>query len=419
MYIKHNILFRLFSYGKKKDRFQIRMRVSFLGHRLDFATGYYINSPQLWDPETGLVTNAQTSHRGRVVAIINNELRRCRDTMEMVFSFFEVNEMTPTIKGIKEAYYSRLSGVAGKPKSEPDFFSAFDEFIQESTVKNSWSASTICRMRTFRREIMAFDKEISLPSLDEKKLTDFTGKLQELFSNSTVAKKLEYLRWFLNWAFRRGYQVNPAFQTYHPSIKMYRNTIVYLTQEELIRIRNLNLSHSHLDKTRDVFLFCCFSGLRYSDVSNLRRCDIKNDHLEITTVKTADSISIELNDVTKAILAKYQGVHFTGNKALPVLSNQSMNRRLKDLGKLAELNEEIRITRYKGSCRKDFFFKKWQLICTHTGRRTFIVQALSLGIPPSIVMKWTGHSGYRAMLPYIDIVDSAKAESMAKFNTLL
>jgi Phage integrase family. len=54
-----------------------------------------------------------------------------------------------------------------------------------------------------------------------------------------------------------------------------------------------------------------------------------------------------------------------------------------------------------------------------TGRRTFIVNALSLGIPPNIVMKWTGHSDYSSMKPYIDIVDDIKATSMTKFNGLL
>ena len=60
-----------------------------------------------------------------------------------------------------------------------------------------------------------------------------------------------------------------------------------------------------------------------------------------------------------------------------------------------------------------------QLVGTHTGRRTFIVNALSLGITPNIVMKWTGHSDYKAMKPYIDIVDSLKASSMTKFDGLI
>ena len=62
---------------------------------------------------------------------------------------------------------------------------------------------------------------------------------------------------------------------------------------------------------------------------------------------------------------------------------------------------------------------KWELVGTHTGRRTFIVNALSLGITPNIVMKWTGHSDYKAMKPYIDIVDSIKASSMTKFDGLI
>ena len=61
---------------------------------------------------------------------------------------------------------------------------------------------------------------------------------------------------------------------------------------------------------------------------------------------------------------------------------------------------------------------KWELAGTHTGRRTFIVNALSLGITPNIVMKWTGHSDYKAMKPYIDIVDSIKASEMSKMNFL-
>ena len=115
-----------------------------------------------------------------------------------------------------------------------------------------------------------------------------------------------------------------------------------------------------------------------SDVNNLRRSDVKGDHIEVTTVKTADGISIELNKVTRAILEKY-----------------------------------------KGNVRTDKIRPKWELVGTHTGRRTFIVNALSLGITPNIVMKWTGHSDYKAMKPYIDIVDSIKASSMTKFDGLI
>ena len=164
-------------------------------------------------------------------------------------------------------------------------------------------------------------------------------------------------------------------------------------------------------------MFCCFSSLRYSDASSLKWNDVKEDHIEVTTMKTADSISIEINEMTRSLLDKYRAVPGKKNDLVfPFYTNQAMNRDLKKLCKLAKINEEIRITTYRGNERIDEIKPKWELIGTHTGRKTFIVNALSRGIPPSVVMKWTGHSDYKSMKPYIDIVDEIKASEMNKMN---
>ena len=93
-----------------------------------------------------------------------------------------------------------------------------------------------------------------------------------------------------------------------------------------------------------------------------------------------------------------------------------MNDYIKNLGEFCDINELINITYYSGNKRTDDVFPKYSLMGTHTGRRTFICNALSLGIPVNVVMKWTGHSDYKAMKPYIDIADKIKMESMKKFN---
>lgn len=134
-------------------------------------------------------------------------------------------------------------------------------------------------------------------------------------------------------------------------------------------------------------------------------------------MKTADSLSIEINDIMGRILEKYRAVpDKRNNLVFPYYTNQAMNRDLKKLCKLAGINEEIRITSYKGNERIDEVKEKWELVGTHTGRKTFIVNALSRGIALSIVMKWTGHNDYKSMKPYIDIVDSIKASEMSKMN---
>ena len=91
---------------------------------------------------------------------------------------------------------------------------------------------------------------------------------------------------------------------------------------------------------------------------------------------------------------------------------------IKELAALAGINEPIRQTYYKGNERIDEVTPKYALLGTHAGHRTFICNALALGIPPQVVMKWTGHSDYKAMKPYIDIADDIKANAMSKFNQL-
>ena len=455
MKIKRKAAFRLFAYGKDKDKYQIRFRVTFNCQRIDLATGCQVSSPKWWDEENELVKSGYAGPKGESDLTINNELRNIKDQMDMVFKFYEINDKIPTPSEITAKYKERISGVMPKrpepekkkleetPKNK-DFWECFSQFLTEVGEKNAWTPATLEKMEALRVDLKAFKKTIKFEDLTESWFTAFVVYLRDNkklrtprkkkgeredydhedvtgLRNSTIEKKLGYFRWFLNWATEKGYNTKRDYKSFRPTLKQTQRKVIYLTKEEIARVRAVELSgnNAYMDPVRDVFIFCCFSGLRHSDANNLRRSDIKGDHIEITTVKTADSISIELNDITKAILEKYKDVPFKDNKALPNLTNQAMNRDIKELCKLAGINEEIRITTYKGSTRMDTIYQKWEKVGTHTGRRTFIVNALSLGIPPSVVMKWTGHSDYKAMKPYIDIVDSIKAESMTKFNNLL
>ena len=455
MKIKRKAAFRLFAYGKDKDKYQIRFRVTFNCQRIDLATGCQVSSPKWWDEENELVKSGYAGPKGESDLTINNELRNIKDQMDMVFKFYEINDKIPTPSEVTAKFKERISGVMPKrpepekkkreekPKSK-DFWECFSQFLTEAGEKNAWTPATLEKMEALRVDLKAFKKTIKFEDLTESWFTAFVVYLRDNkklrtprkkkgeredydhedvtgLRNSTIEKKLGYFRWFLNWATEKGYNTKRDYKSFHPTLKQTQRKVIYLTKEEIARVRAVELSgnNAYMDPVRDVFIFCCFSGLRHSDANNLRRSDIKGDHIEITTVKTADSISIELNDITKAILEKYKDVPFKDNKALPNLTNQAMNRDIKELCKLAGINEEIRITTYKGSTRTDTIYQKWEKVGTHTGRRTFIVNALSLGIPPSVVMKWTGHSDYKAMKPYIDIVDSIKAESMTKFNNLL
>ena len=452
MVLKRQISFKLRPYGSAKTTYQIQMHVTFNAQRARFSTGCQIDSLDVWDTKNELVVSGYHGPKGETDTAINNTLRNARDQMEMAFKFFEVNGIIPSVSLVSEKYAEFLKGItpskAEKEKTKPsrshNFWTVFDAFVSECGEKNAWSDATHEKMSALKEDLYTYKKDLKFTDLNESGLTGWVhylrdekklrtprkkkGEREEYdeedvtgLKNSTIRKKLDYLAWFLNWATDHGYNTNMTYKTFRPTLKATQKKVIYLTRQELESLKQLSIPQgcSHLEAVRDVFLFCCFSGLRHSDAYNLRRNDIKDSHIEITTVKTADSISIELNGVTRSILEKYKDCDFAGNKALPVIQNQPMNRELKELCRLADIKEQIRITTYTGNQRKDEIKEKWELVGTHTGRRTFIVNCLSLGIPPNVVMKWTGHSDYKSMKPYIDIVDSIKASEMTKLDNLI
>jgi len=428
MNIKRNIIFTLES--RKKDgvliveNVPIRMRVNFASKRIEFTTGYRIDAAK-WDTDKQRVRNGCTNRLKQSASEINASLLGYYTEVQEIFKKFEVEEIMPTPEQIKEAFnalHKPIEEVKQRKLTPNAFYKAFDEFVRDCGRQNDWTDSTYEKFAAVKNHLMNFRTELTFDFFDEKGLNDYVTYLRDVkeMRNSTIGKQLSFLKWFLRWAFKKGLHQNNAYDSYKPKLKSTQKKIIFLTWEELNKLREFEIpaAKQALDRVRDVFLFQCFTGLRYSDVFNLRRSDIKGDHIEVTTVKTSDSLIIELNKHSKAILDKYKDVAFEDDKVLPVITNQKMNDYLKELAELAGIDEPVRQTYYRGNERIDEVTPKYALLGTHAGRRTFICNALALGIPPQVVMKWTGHSDYKAMKPYIDIADDIKANAMSKFNQL-
>ena len=430
MNIKRNIIFTLES--RKKDgvliteNVPIRMRVNFASKRIEFTTGYRIDSAK-WDADKQRVKNGCSNKLKQSASEINASLLEYYTEIQSIFKRFEVEDVMPTPEQIKKAFNALHKPVSEehKPKKEAlpcDFFQVFDDFVEDCGRQNNWTDSTFEKFAAVKNHLTNFREGLTFEFFDERGLNDYVGYLRDVkeMRNSTIGKQLSFLKWFLRWAFKKGVHQNNAYDSYKPKLKSTQKKIIFFTWDELNRFREFKIPSNKqaLERVRDVFLFQCFTGLRYSDVFNLRRSDIKGDHIEVTTVKTSDSLIIELNNHSKAILDKYKDVAFEDDKVLPVITNQKMNDYLKELAELVGIDEPVRQTYYRGNERIDEVTPKYALLGTHAGRRTFICNALALGIPPQVVMKWTGHSDYKAMKPYIDIADDIKANAMSKFNQL-
>ena len=430
MNIKRNIIFTLES--RKKDgvliteNVPIRMRVNFTSKRIEFTTGYRIDAAK-WDADKQRVKNGCSNKLKQSASEINASLLEYYTEIQSIFKRFEVEDVMPTPEQIKEAFNALHKPVSEEPKPKKealpcDFFQVFDDFVEDCGRQNNWTDSTFEKFAAVKNHLTNFREGLTFEFFDERGLNDYISYLRDVkeMRNTTIGKQLSFLKWFLRWAFKKGVHQNNAYDSYKPKLKSTQKKIIFLTWDELNRLREFKIPSNKqaLERVRDVFLFQCFTGLRYSDVFNLRRSDIKGDHIEVTTIKTSDSLIIELNNHSKAILDKYKDVAFEDDKVLPVITNQKMNDYLKELAEMAGIDEPIRQTYYKGNERIDEVTPKYALLGTHAGRRTFICNALALGIPPQVVMKWTGHSDYKAMKPYIDIADDIKANAMSKFNQL-
>jgi len=426
--IKRNLIFSLEK--RKKDGYlivenvPIRLRINYNGTRLDIQTGYRVDASN-WNEDKEQVKNGTFNKLGQSSSSIDSRILELKVVIQDLFQENESQDKIPSKAEIRQT--AKKLKERGKKNdveniSNTSFFEVFDLFVKENSRLNNWSTATRTKFSAVKNHITSFNPNSKFEDFNESGLADYLVYLRKKkkMRNSTIKKQLGFIKWFLRWSFEKKHHSNDAYQAFRPKIKDSKKTVIFLTEEEKKKIVNFDLpsSKAYLDRVRDILVFTAYTGLRYSDVYNLKRSDIKADHIQITTVKTSDNLIIELNKHSRAILKKYADIPYDFDRALPVISNQKMNDYIKELGELAEINTPVSQTHYIGNERIDVVLPKYELLGTHVGRRTFICSALSIGIPVQVVMKWTGHTDYKAMKPYIDVADKTKKNAMSKFDCL-
>lgn len=437
--------FYLESRTDKNGDAPIRVSINIAGARFVTATQHKI-SPDKWNAEKQRVKKGSSNAKGITYNAINNAL-------QTICSHFATYESNCILQGKKinvDALKSEYNVHFGKKKDNQPaeqqsltLWNVYDLFTKEMGAANQWTAATFQKFAALKKHLEGYKKRLQFSDLDEKGLNGFVAYLRDSLDmkNTTITKQLGFLKWFLRWATAKGFNDNLAFQTFSPKLKTSGKKVIFLEWAELMKLFNYEIpgngqevtltdaqgkeytkevhDASAIAKTRDIFCFCCFTSLRYSDAANLKWSNINGDSMTITTIKTADLLTIELNKYALSILEKYKGNGSeNGGFVFPSITNQRMNIYIKELCELCGINQMITQTYYKGTERIDETLPKYELIGTHAGRRTFICNALMLGIPAEIVMKWTGHSDYKAMKPYIAIADAAKAKAMDLFNKI-
>jgi len=297
-----------------------------------------------------------------------------------------------------------------------DLFTFIQNFIDKAPIRiNPKSGRPVCYKmireyeRTFHylKEYSKFTgKKIDFKDIDLEFYYGFVEYLQSFdLATNTIGKKIQTLKIFLNVATDQGYNRFRHYKSPRFSSITEESQSIYLNQEELKAIFKLDLSDQpSLERVRDLFIVGCWTGVRFSDISQITPNSIDNGFISIKQSKTGGRVVIPVHDTVKAILDKYDG------QLPPNITNQKFNEYLKKIAKKVKLNEEIHITITKGGVKRSKAYKKHELVTTHTGRRSFATNNYLMGVPSLDIMAITGHKTESSFLRYIKVTPKEHAE---------
>ncbi len=387
----------------------IYINIHHRSHRLRYYTGERIK-PGDWNTEKQRANSTYIGH-----ASLNTLLDVLAEEPRTIERKARIARIDCTVEYLK----AQLSYNRAKPR---DFMGLVDEFIKEESLRNSWTSTTEKEWWFFRNNLARFNKKYHLEfdSINHRFAQAFIHVMEKKgWANVIIKNHISMTILFVSWAKESGYHTSTAYRNIDVNMSTQKPeaNVVYLTIEEIARVHQLSFSEkeSRYEKARDVFLFSCVTGLRHSDLKELRRSSIKYNYLVITSQKAEDSIRVPLVDLAMSILEKYKDSEEIN--PIPVVSQQKYNTYLKVIGMRAELYENVIQVQYKDYERIEAKYPKWQILTSRVGRNTFLPMAVYLGIPMETVSNITGHN-IDAIKAYFDIPDSKKEIEMQKLHDL-
>ncbi|NUQ83015.1 MAG: site-specific integrase, partial [Bacteroidetes bacterium] len=360
-----------------------------------------------WDPKTQRV---RRNVRGAVE--LNLLLQSFEDRIRQFVRLSRAEGRMPTV--------AEVSNIVRPEKvREADFDQYRSDFLSfKSTYAKHGSMQVYQAMfRHLDDYFRSVNIKPSIEKMNQEWLDGFRDFLyKDGLTDNTVHKQIGTFRTFVNWANKRGAGIQGDFS----EVKVTKREAakVYLTMEELKNLANCTPDSQRLEHVRDVFIFACVTGLRYSDLAQLAPEHIFTSisingqpvrEIRMNMVKTERVVTIPLNRMALEILDRYAGQF---SSCLPVISNQKFNEYLKELCQFAGITHMVKRIRFRGKERLEESLPKSELVTVHTARHTFATLSLELGMRPEVVMKLLGHTSIKMTMQYVRILDEVKAKEM-------
>jgi integrase len=353
---------------------------------------------------------------------------KAKEKIQKCFNGYVSNHAKePDPETFKKVLFKEFTGQTLQTENDKlkTFWGYFTDFINQSfkgTRKNAngnpISESTIKSYKTLKHHLQRFEvetrKKIDFNSIDLEFYSDFVHFLESelLLAKNSISKHIRTLKTVMREAHENGYHSNNKFNSRKFAAPTELTTAVYLNENELNDLYRLDLSNNpRLEKVRDLFIIGCYTGLRFGDLHQITTKNIQPDpqnpddlYLTIKQTKTGKPVTIPIPNVLWEILGKYDNI-------LPKpISNQKTNLFLKEICQmLPVLNEITEIEFTKAGAKVYENYRKYELISTHTARRSFATNAYLAKQQPLNIMAVTGHLTEKSFNRYIRVTPMEKA----------
>ena len=392
------------NYVNKEGKTSVMLRIYLNNERLSLgSTGISVKSSQ-WDKEKERI-------KGRTTEALNTNLQldNISSGLQSIFRRIEMSDVV-SLERIKSEFLGK--------KEEIDTLMQLFEKHNGDVAKQvgvSVGKATLQKYNVCKRHFSEFlEKQYKRSDLKLTELTYVVIREFDLYlrtevgqNPNTATKTMKTFKTITLLGQKMGVLLHDPFMNHRFHIEPVNRG--FLTDEEILLIANKDLGISRLELVRDIFIFSCFTGLAYIDVSNLTPDHIVTlgDKQWIMTQrqKTSVETNVLLLDIPKAIIAKYGGKTYRNGKLFPMLTNQKTNSYLKEIADICGIKKNLTF---------------------HLARHTFATMSLSKGVPMESVSKMLGHTNIRTTQIYARITNKKiehdmeeLADKLDKFNVFL
>ncbi len=358
-----------------------------------------------WDSNKGL-----SKSNYPVSTALNALIRKECSNIQSIIDKFEIEGEEYTIRNVIDKY----RGVdLQSNKSTITLAQYFKEYLESNPTDIGLGAMKY--YKTVYTQLSKLFKRVKLSDVSVKHLKKYENYLKGIGNQqNTIHGRLKVLRKILYKAKKEGLIVTNPFENY--SIKQEKTRRTFLVEDEINTLAELELTQESYKLVRDMFVFACFSGIRFSDVARLRVNNIvpKNDHyyLSFRIAKTKEVLTFKLPSRAKEMVDKYNDLSNQEALLFPILAEKVFKDEKKLFNQIssknAYFNKVLKLLAEKAGVTKHLSF--------HISRHTFATVALSRGVPIEVLSKLLGHADLKTTQIYGKIMDKAKDDAMDKFD---